>query len=123
MSLSAIDWILLAAVGGAGAVLRLRLDGAVEGRLGGVFPFGTLGINLLGSLVLGVLTGAGVATATMFVAGTGFLGSFTTFSTWMFETQRLGEDGELAAAGANLGVSVVLGLAAGAVGWVLGALL
>jgi fluoride exporter len=115
-------WIGLVLVGGAGAVARFRLDAEISGRRKGEFPLGTFAINIAGAFVLGLLTGAGVTGSSLFIAGTGFLGSFTTFSTWMFETERLAEDGEEAAALVNVVVSIAAGLAAAGAGWGLGAL-
>lgn len=121
MSLGA--WICLALVGGAGAVARFGIDGAVSARREGEFPLGTFTINVAGAFVLGLLTGAAVTGTWLFVVGTGFLGSFTTFSTWIFETERLAEDGEEVVAIANLGIGVAAGLAAAGAGWAIGALL
>ena len=121
--MSPLAWAAVVLVGGAGAVLRFRIDAAVSRRTTGEFPTGTLVINVSGAFALGVLTGAGIGGAALFVAGTGFLGSFTTFSTWMFETERLAEDGETSVSAANIVVSVAAGLAAGGLGWALGALL
>ena len=108
-------------VGGIGAIARLLLDGAVSERVGGSFPYGTLAVNLLGSLILGVLIGAAVSSTTYRILGTGLLGAFTTFSTWAFESHRLGEDGELRLASLNFLVSLVLGVLAAWVGRHLGA--
>ena len=84
------------------------------------FPLGTLAVNLSGSLALGWLLGRGVGGDTAFVLGTGALGSYTTFSTWMLESERLVEAGEPRVAAANVGVSLVAGLIAVACGWALG---
>lgn len=116
-------WIGLALLGGVGAVVRFRIDGAISGRRRGEFPLGTFAINIVGAFAVGILTGASVTGAWLFVLGAGFLGSFTTFSTWIFETERLAEDGEEAVAAANLGISIVAGLAAAGAGWTIGALL
>ncbi len=66
----------------------------MQRRTASAFPFGTLAVNVLGSLVLGVLHGAGVTGDAMLLAGTALLGSFTTFSAWMAETESLRERGE-----------------------------
>lgn len=118
-----IDWIGLTLLGGVGAVLRYLLDGGIGRRYRGEFPLGTFAVNICGTFALGLLTGAHVASAVLFLAGTGLIGAFTTFSTWMFETERLLEDGELAVAGWNLAVSIAAGLAAGGAGWAIGAAL
>ncbi|HTX32348.1 MAG TPA: fluoride efflux transporter CrcB [Solirubrobacteraceae bacterium] len=98
-------------VGGLGAVARFSLDGAVAGRAGREFPFGTLAVNLLGAFVLGVLVGAAVGGNTYRVLGTGLIGAFTTFSTWAFESHRLGEDGEFGLGALNFALSLALGIA------------
>ena len=78
---------------------------------------------MTGSFLLGVLTGAGVGGDSLLLGGTAVLGSFTTFSTWMLETQRLGEEGDEPVAVANLVVPFVTGLVAAAAGWAVGATL
>jgi len=118
---SAAVWVAVAAVGGVGASARFLADRALSARAGPAFPFGTLAINTSGSLVLGLLTGLAVSGDALLVAGTATIGSYTTFSTWMFETQRLAEDGELRGAALNIVVSLVAGVAAAALGRVIGA--
>jgi CrcB protein len=98
-------------VGGAGAIARFVLDGAVSGLVRRPFPFGTLVVNLVGAFFLGVLVGASVGSNAYRVVGTGLIGAFTTFSTWTFESQRLGEDGQLGLGLLNLVLSLALGLA------------
>ena len=115
-------WIAVALLGGAGAVLRFELDGLVQ-RVADEFPLGTLAVNATGSLALGILVGAGVGGDALLLAGTGLLGSFTTFSTWMLETQRLTEDGDERVAAWNIGLSVAVGLAVAGGGWAIGAVL
>jgi CrcB protein len=99
-------------LGGLGAVARLLLDGAIAGRLGRDFPYGTLAVNLSGSLALGLLAGAALTGDAYRLAATGLLGAYTTFSTWMFESHRLAEDGRGGLALLNIGASLVLGVAA-----------
>lgn len=113
----------VAVLGGAGAVARFLLDGAVSACAGRTFPWGTLAVNVTGAFALGVLSGAAVSGDAARLLGTGLLGGYTTFSTWMFESHRLGEDGRGRAAGANLAVALVLGLAAAALGRTVGELL
>jgi fluoride exporter len=100
----------LALLGGAGAVARFALDGAVAARHGRRLPLGTLAVNLSGSLALGILVGAAVSDDAQRLAGTGLIGAFTTFSTWALESHRLGEDGELGLAALNFVASLALGL-------------
>lgn len=118
-----MSWVGVAALGAVGALARFHLDALVQRRTAGAFPAGTLTVNLVGSFLLGLLTGLSVASGTMLVLGTGLLGSFTTFSTWMLETERLAEEGESRVALANLALSLAAGLAAAAAGWALGAVL
>jgi CrcB protein len=120
---SAAAWIGVAVCGAAGALARFHLDAFVQRRATSDFPLGTLAVNLTGSFLLGLLTGLDVASDTMLVLGTGFLGSYTTFSTWMLETERLAEDGESRLALANLAASLAAGLAIAAAGWAIGAVL
>jgi fluoride exporter len=120
---SVLVWTGVALLGGLGAVLRFRLDAFVQVRSAGEFPLGTLVVNLVGSFVLGVLTGADVTGDALLLVGTALLGSFTTFSTWMLETERLAEDGEGRLAGANVVLSLAGGFAAALLGWAVGAAL
>lgn len=112
----ALVWLGVGAVGGAGAVGRFLLDRAVTRRLGRSFPAGTFAVNVLGALLLGVLAGADVGGDALLLAGTAALGSFTTFSTWMLESERLGEDGQEVVSALNVAVSLGAGLAAAALG-------
>ncbi len=107
-------------VGGLGAVARFALDGAVSGTLGRDFPFGTLLVNLVGAFALGLVVGLAVSSNTYRLIGTGLIGAFTTFSTWTFESHRLGEDGQLGAGIVNLVASLALGLAMAWAGRVVG---
>lgn len=81
--------ILVAFAGGLGAALRLVTDGFVRSAVGDRLPWGTLLINVLGSLALGALLGSTRSQDAETIAGTGFLGGFTTFSTASFETAAL----------------------------------
>ncbi|MEI6699851.1 fluoride efflux transporter CrcB [Mycolicibacterium sp.] len=107
------------AVGGLGAVSRFMVDRAVSRRTKVIFPFGTLVVNISGAVLLGFLAGLVLRHEVAMLAGTAFLGAYTTFSTWMLETQRLTEERRIWTAAANIVVSVILGLAAAAAGqWV-----
>ncbi len=106
--------------GGLGAALRLVLDGMIRARTPGSFPWATLVINVTGSLLLGLLTGLAAGRllpdAYAVVAGTGFLGGYTTFSTASYETVRLAAERRYAVAlGHALGM-LALSVAAAAVG-------
>jgi CrcB protein len=120
---SVLVWVAVVIIGGAGSVLRFGVDRAVASRAGRDFPFGTLAINLSGALILGFLTGLALSHDQALLAGTAAVGSYTTFSTWMFETERLAQDRELGRAAANVVASLVLGVAAAALGnWIGGRL-
>lgn len=102
--------------GGLGAVLRFIVDRAVSARLRRPFPYGTLVVNVSGALLLGLVIGLALGQEATLLAGTAVIGSYTTFSTWMFEAQRLGEDRQVLAMAANIVLSLVLGVAAAAAG-------
>jgi CrcB protein len=119
----ALTWIAVAVVGGLGALARFRLDGAVARRIGGDFPWGTFAVNAIGAFAAGLVAGAGLGGRAEVILAVGALGSFSTFSTWMLETQRLAEEGRSRLAIANVLVPLAAGLAAAALGWVLGSLL
>lgn len=113
-------WIGVALLGGIGAMGRFAVDGLVEARTRGGFPLGTLVVNLSGSLLLGLLTGLALSGDALVLAGTATLGSYTTFSTWMLESQRLTEDAEAGWALLNIVLSLILGVGAVALGRTLG---
>lgn len=118
--MSVLEWGAVALLGGAGALARFLVDRAISSRSRSSFPGGTLAVNASGALALGALVGAAVSGSALLLAGAATIGSYTTFSTWMLETHRLGEDGQLSHAGSNLLVSVVVGLAAVALGRLIG---
>jgi len=109
---SLVEVIGVGLLGGAGAIARFALDVTIGNRLGGAFPYGTLAVNLLGSFILGAVAAATLRGARAELVETGLIGAFTTFSTWMFESHRLGEDQRVRLGGINLLVSLVLGVAA-----------
>ncbi|OGP15716.1 MAG: chromosome condensation protein CrcB [Deltaproteobacteria bacterium GWA2_55_10] len=117
--------ILIAAAGAAGTLARYFLGGLVQRLYGGAFPWGTFAVNMSGTFLFGFvwalaeerLVISGEARAIILV---GFMGAFTTFSTFMFETGELLRDSEFALAFGNLAlqnivgvVFLILGLAAG----------
>jgi fluoride exporter len=113
-------WIAVGAVGGLGALARFGLDAWISERVAGALPFGTLAVNATGAALLGLVTGLALHGDALLVVGTGALGSYTTFSTWLFETHRLGEDGEMWVAALNVVVSLAVGLGAVALGRLVG---
>jgi CrcB protein len=106
--------------GAVGAPLRYVVDTRIQRARGGVFPLGTLTVNVTGSLVLGTITGLalyhGFPSASKDVLGAGFCGSYTTFSTHAFESVRLAEDGAPRTAVLSSTANLLLGTAAAAIG-------
>ena len=116
-------WLGVVLAGGVGAVLRFVVDRAVARRAARSFPFGTLAVNISGAALLGLLGSLALSRYTALLAGTAFVGSYTTFSTWMLETQRLSEERQVVNAVANIVVSIVLGIGAALFGqWIAGRL-
>ena len=113
-------WVGVAVLGGFGAVARFLVDRALARRLAGAFPSGILAVNLSGAFLLGLLGGSGPSGTTALLVGVGFIGSYTTFSTWMLQTLELGEERRFGLAVVNIVLSLVAGLAAAALGWWLG---
>lgn len=110
-------WTLMALCGGFGALARYELANRVAERVGGTFPAGTLAVNILGSFLAGAVWRLDLPPSPALVVATGFLGGFTTFSTWMVETGRLMEEDETLRRGIlNIGWMLVGGLAGGWVG-------
>jgi len=120
---SAAVWVGVAIFGGVGALARFFVDAAIGSRAGREFPLGTLAVNVSGALALGLVVGLAFSGDVLMLAGPATLGSYTTFSTWMFETQRLAEEGEFVNALANVLVSLAAGFAAVALGHAIGAAL
>lgn len=117
--------VAIAGGGAVGALMRFWVAGWVYGLLGRGFPWGTLVVNVSGSLVMGLLyvllvERMNVAPEWRALLLVGFLGAFTTFSTFSLETLNLIEDGQLLRAMMNVLLSVVLCIAAAWVGMVLG---
>lgn len=119
--MTVLIWAGVVIIGGTGSVLRFMVDRAVAGRVGRALPFGTLTVNITGSAVLGLVTGLALDHDAALLAGTAAVGSYTTFSTWMLESQRLGEERQMGIAAANIIVSVILGIAAVMLGQTIGA--
>jgi CrcB protein len=116
-------WLAVGALGSVGAIARFLLDGFVAERAGDGLPWGTFAVNISGALVLGVLVGAALHGEALVLAGTATIGSYTTFSTWIFETHRLGEEGRLRFAALNVVGSLAVGFGAVELGQLIGGLL
>lgn len=114
--MNGLDWISVGLLGSLGALIRYLLDRGISQAAGSELPYGTFAINISGAFLLGLLSGFALSGTALVLAGTATLGSYTTFSTWMLETDRLREEGEFRRAAAN----VVLSLGAGVVAVVAG---
>lgn len=117
--------IYIAIAGGIGALGRYYLSGFVHKLLGESFPYGTLAVNFTGSFLLGLVMQISLSTDLIpqnlrLAVTLGFLGAFTTFSTFSYETLKCFEDGAWFAGGANILANVVLGIAAAFAGILLG---
>ena len=118
-------YLLVAVFGAAGAMSRYAVDGWVGTWSRGQFPWGTLTVNLIGSFLLGVVieltTGRLLPHTNWRLAlGMGFLGSFTTFSTYTYETIRLAEDAAWGLAMLNVALMTTAGMLAAFAGLALG---
>jgi CrcB protein len=113
--------VLTLVAGACGALARFLLDSSIKSRWQSPFPWATVIINVTGSLLLGILAGLvlfhGQPTAWQTVVGTGFCGGYTTFSTASFETVRLVQQNRRSLALLNAVGSLVLSVAACAVGF------
>lgn len=118
--------LLLIGLGGfAGAISRYLVDGAIAERSGGGFPWGTLAVNASGTFVLGLLFAMTAERAILpaEIRGPlmiGYLGAYTTFSTYMLESWRLVEGGAWGLAAANLAGSMAVGIVAVVAGLAIG---
>lgn len=121
------QWLALFAAGGTGACLRVLLAGAVEAALvrpgGSPLHAGTLAVNLLGCLAMGVCAGALAPGPWRVVLGAGLLGGFTTYSAYALLTVELAQEGRWAAVGGQVGLHLVGGVLALAAGLWFGRLL
>lgn len=115
-----MTFLLIAAGAALGAPLRYLTDRFIQARHDSVFPWGTLTVNVAGSLTLGLLVGARTGPAAMALAGTGFCGTLTTYSTFSYETLRLAQGGSRFYAIANIVANVVAGLGAAFLGLAIG---
>ena len=112
-----VKLLWIAASGAAGTLARFGLTGVVTRWTGDSFPYGTLAVNVLGCFFFGLVwmladQRALIGGETRFIILTGFMGAFTTFSTFAFETGQLIRDAQWLAAGGNLLAQNVVGIAA-----------
>ncbi|MGP3776460.1 fluoride efflux transporter CrcB [Streptomyces sp. SDT5-1] len=120
-----MNWLLVIVGAMIGAPLRYLTDRTVQSRHDTVFPWGTFAVNVTGSLILGLVTGAvaagGASSQVQLLLGTGLCGALSTYSTFSYETLRLAEDGARFYAAVNVAGSVVAGLGAAFTGAALAA--
>lgn len=121
--MSAPAWVAVGLLGGSAAAARFLIDAAVTARTEHPFPLGILAINIGGALALGLVAGAALEGEALVIVAGGGIGSFTTFSTWILDSHRLAEAGHSRLVWLNLGLSLVAGFAAVALGNWLGGLL
>jgi CrcB protein len=113
-------WLGIALLGGFATLARFLLDGLISRAPGSGLPMGTFVINVTGAFALGLVSGLAVTGDALILIGTATLGSYTTFSTWMFESHRLRDDGRFKGAFGNILISLAVGFAAIAFGHTLG---
>jgi fluoride exporter len=118
--MSVAAWIAIGLLGGVAAAARFVLDHEVSLRSRGDFPLGILAVNLLGALAIGVVAGSTLDGEAATIVSGGVIGSFTTFSTWVLDSHRLALAHRANLAWLNIGLSVVAGFAAVALGQWLG---
>jgi CrcB protein len=119
-----MKWACLAVFGAAGTIARAEVSALIQKAGGTAFPWGTVAVNLLGSLLFGLIWAMAAnharAADVRLMALTGFMGAFTTFSTFMFDTEALAEAGRFGAAAGNLALQNVAGLACVVAGLAIG---
>lgn len=112
-------WIAVGLLGGLAAAARFAVDAEIVARANGEFPLGIFVVNLSGALVLGLVAGAALHGQALVIVAGGGIGSFTTFSTWILDSHRLGSAGHARLAWLNIGLSLAAGFAAVALGhWI-----
>ncbi len=115
------SYLLVAVGAGAGAPLRFLIDRTVTRLVRHNLPWGTFSVNMVGSIILGALSGALMAGPELaLLIGTGFCGALTTYSTFSYESAVLWERGRRSAAMMNIVGSVVVGLGAAVAGFAVG---
>ena len=121
--MSPAAWLAVGLLGGAAAAARHLIDTTVTARTDHPFPHGILAINIGGALALGLVAGVALEGEALAIVAGGCIGSFTTFSTWILDSHRLAEAGHTQLVWLNLGLSLLAGFAAVALGHWLGTVL
>lgn len=124
MQLDPVHFLIVGFGGALGGIARFWLSSTVNRWLGGVFPWGTLVVNVSGSFAIGLLTAslpnASTGSTPWLALAVGILGSYTTVSSFSLETLTLLRNGQLVQAGLNVAVSPGLCLGAATLGYVSG---
>lgn len=113
-------WIGVLALGGCGAVLRTGIGATIDGHKRTPFPLGTFTVNMSGSFLAGLFYGADVLGDAHLLVATGLIGAFTTFSTWIGDSEKLLRKSDVSTAMLNLLGSILLGLGAALLGKLVG---
>jgi fluoride exporter len=116
-------WIAVGLLGGVAAAARFAIDAEIATRAHREFPLGIFAVNVSGALAIGVAAGAALHGAALTIVAGGGIGSYTTFSTWILDSHRLGVGGHADLAWLNVGLSLAAGFAAVSFGHWLGAAL
>jgi CrcB protein len=119
------EFLFLALAGALGTLGRYGLSGLAQRIAGNYFPFGTLAVNIIGSILVGFIMQIGLNTDVIprslrVVITVGFLGAFTTFSTFAYETTKYLEDGAWLSGLLNISANVVIGIIAILIGMLVG---
>ena len=121
--MSPLGWVAVGLLGGIAAAARFVIDYEIKLRAHGEFPRGILVVNLSGALALGFVAGIALHGAALTILGGGGIGSYTTFSTWILDSNRLAAERRADLAWLNIAVSILAGFAAVTLGHWVGALL
>jgi CrcB protein len=112
-----MTFLLASLAGGLGALARYAMSGVVQQGTRSDFPVGTLSVNLLGAFLLGLVAGIDQLDSLPSLLAAGFLGGFSTFSTWMMETARLGLAPPTTRAVLNVAIALLAGVALAGIGY------
>lgn len=113
-------WLGVLALGGCGAILRTGIGATIDGHKRTSFPLGTFTVNMTGSFLVGLVYGAGVVGDAHLLVGTGLIGAYTTYSTWIGDSEKLLRGDQVQTAMLNLFGSILLGLGVALLGKLVG---